>query len=527
MAQLVSALVWGTRGRRGRSGQPDSKVSLEGCYSSIFIMKEKTKKRKLNLNKKDVIAFALEKMLNRKYLRKLLLKKVDRLIYKSVVENNTKNLRKVQVKKYEFLSAMLHCVFKNIEKGYISKDTTKKLIQVFVRNLFTNKKETSGPARKKFQEKYGIQPPSFIVLSPTQKCNLHCSGCYALSSANQPKTLPYEAVDRIVGETYSIFGSRFMTISGGEPFLYHSQGKTLFDIWKKYQNMFFLVYTNGTLIDKNAAKKLAEFGNVTPAISVEGFEKETDKRRGKGVFKKILEAFANLRKAGVPFGISVTATSKNVDILLKDEFYDFYFNRLGASYMWEFQLMPIGRGKELLQLMVSPKKRVELYRKWEDLLKKKICLADFWNSGVLSDGCIAYGRSSGYLYINWDGNIMPCVFIPYYVDNVLELYRKGKTLADALNSPFFKKGREWQKKYGFASNQRKSPDNWLIPCSIRDHYRNFRKKILPKNAKPENEIARQALSSKEYFRALEEYDKELKKMTEKIWQNEYLKEENK
>jgi len=77
-------------------------------------MKQKVIKGKNNF-KKDVIAFALEKMLNRKYLRKLLLKEVDRLIYKSVVENNTKNLRKVQVKKYEFLSAMLHCVFKNIE----------------------------------------------------------------------------------------------------------------------------------------------------------------------------------------------------------------------------------------------------------------------------------------------------------------------------------------------------------------------------------------------------------------------------
>jgi len=61
------------------------------------------------------------------------------------------------------------------------------------------------------------------------------------------------------------------------------------------------MYTNGTLIDKKMAKRMADLGNVVPQVSVEGFEKETDARRGKGVFKKILRAFENMREAGVPF----------------------------------------------------------------------------------------------------------------------------------------------------------------------------------------------------------------------------------
>src|SRR6056297_491309 len=119
--------------------------------------------------------------------------------------------------------------------------------------------------------------------------------------------------------------SRFVTISGGEPFVYKSEGKTLLDIFEKYNDVFFLVYTNGTLITPKVADRLAKAGNVTLAISVEGFERETDARRGKGVFKKILQAFENLRNAGVPFGTSVTPTSQNVDLLLTDEFYDYYF----------------------------------------------------------------------------------------------------------------------------------------------------------------------------------------------------------
>jgi MoaA/NifB/PqqE/SkfB family radical SAM enzyme len=78
--------------------------------------------------------------------------------------------------------------------------------------------------------------------------------------------------------------------------------------------------------------------------------------------------------------------------------------------------MPIGRGKDTIELMPTPEQRVQLYRKWEYLLsEKKYCVADFWNSGVLTDGCIAQGRRGGYLHIDWNGNITHCVFIPYVV----------------------------------------------------------------------------------------------------------------
>jgi MoaA/NifB/PqqE/SkfB family radical SAM enzyme len=285
--------------------------------------------------------------------------------------------------------------------------------------------------------------------------------------------------------------------------------------------MFFLVYTNGTLVTKEVADKLAELGNVTPSISVEGFEKETDERRGKGTFKKILQSFENLRNAGVPIGISVTATSKNEDLLLSDEFYDYFFKEQGVTYMWQFQLMPIGRSTHAFDLMVDPEKRVQLYRKWEYLIKdKQYCVADFWNSGVLVNGCIAYGRRGGYFYIDWNGNIMPCVFVPYYVDNVYELYKNDKSLVDALFSDFMKRGRKWIREYGQAHP--KTPNNWLMPCSIRDHYHNFRENILPYEAEGESKEAEESLKDPEYYRVLKQYDQELANLTKNIWEREYV-----
>ena len=118
------------------------------------------------------------------------------------------------------------------------------------------------------------------------------------------------------------------------------------------------------------------------------------------------------------------------------------------------------------------------------------------------------------------GNVPPCVFIPYYVDNIYDLYNNRKTLADALFSDFMKNGRKWQKEYGL--DDWKKPHNWLMPCSIRDHYEIFRNTILTTNAKPEDDKAQEALYSIEYLEVMEDYDSRLQDLTEKIWKDEYL-----
>jgi len=61
-----------------------------------------------------------------------------------------------------------------------------------------------------------------------------------------------------------------------------------------------------------------------------------------------------------------------------------------------------------------------------------------------------------------------------------------------------------------------------MPCSVRDHYEIFRNSVLPKEAKPEDEKAKEALESDEYFEVLKNYDEKLEALTGKIWENEYL-----
>ncbi len=475
--------------------------------------------------KESIFKTAVNQIISNKTLRSLAVKQLDKYLYSSLMEMGRHQLEQEKLDQYAFMSSIVDQVRYNLDKGFIKPKVLKKMAKVFVGDSYTpDRHKKLSPEKEAYNKKHGDYPPQFLVLSPGKGCNLHCTGCYASADSAIAEKLDFETSRRIVREAHDIFGSRFMTISGGEPFLYKSNGKTLLDLFEEFNDMFFLVYTNGTLLTKELTDRLGELGNVTPAISVEGWEEQTDQRRGKGVYHRIMKAMENLRNAGVPFGISLTATSQNVEILLDDNFYDYFFKELGVSYMWQFQLMPIGRGKDVVDLMVTPEQRVKLYKQWVHLLEEKhYPIADFWNSSSLSSGCIAYGRWNGYFYIDWNGNIMPCVFVPYHVDNIKDLYAQGKTLEDALQSKMFKNGRKWQKDYGFENPNHRG--NILMPCSIRDHYENFKNNILTPDAKGEDEEAEAVLHDPEYERMMIDFDKRLQKLTESIFKEKYLAKE--
>ncbi len=330
-------------------------------------------------------------------------------------------------------------------------------------------------------------------------------------------------MDRIITEAQELWGVGFVVISGGEPLAYCSQGKGVLDAAAKHPDILFLMYTNGTLIDEEMAVRMAELGNITPAISVEGWEEHTDARRGKGVFQCVLRSMANLRQAGVAFGISLTATRGNCEEILSDEFLDFFFEEQGAFYGWLFQYMPIGRGFTL-DLLPTPEQRAWMWqRTWQVIREKEYFLPDFWNLGTCTDGCISAGRQKeGYLYFDWDGKVMPCVFVPYSPTNVKDVYAQGGTLNDILEEPFFKAIREWQDAYGYAAIRPEECKNWTMPCPIRDHHADFRRILEATEPDPEDKAALQAMVDPAYRDGLIRYDEAVARLMDPIWEREYL-----
>jgi len=374
----------------------------------------------------------------------------------------------------------------------VSRNVHPNYHKNLVISLFTNSLFFGYGIRRQIYEKEGELPPSFLVISPTMRCNLHCYGCYA-GQYKKSEELDFATVDRILSEAKEL-GMYFVTISGGEPFTYEH----LFDIFEKHHDMSFQIYTNGTLIDDKAVEKLISLGNAAPAISVEGYEEETDARRGTGTYKQVCDTMARLKEAKALFGFSATVTRHNVDLLSSSEFVDTMIDR-GCSFGWYFIYIPIGR-KPQLDLMPTPEQRDMLRQRVKRMRDEKpIFIADFWNDGPLVGGCIAGGRR--YFHINSKGDVEPCVFAHFAVDNI-----KDKSLKEVINSPFFKTIRQLQK----AKNK-----NPLSPCMIIDHPEVLREAVTLNNAHPTHEGAETIITEMADY--LDKYSAEYGRLADIAW----------
>jgi MoaA/NifB/PqqE/SkfB family radical SAM enzyme len=384
--------------------------------------------------------------------------------------------------------------------GHPSLNATIKILRTasgehkkkIVKNFIINQLLVGSTKRKLFsQQEGGFYPPGLLVLSPSMKCNLNCFGCYA-GKYSKEEDLPFEVIDRVLNEAKEM-GIYFIVVSGGEPFF----RKDIFDIFEKHNDMSFHVFTHGGLLDEKRVNRLAELGNVLPAISVEGFKEETDKRRGKGHYEKVIRAMQNLREAGVLFAYSATVTRENAEMLVSDEFVDHWMDH-GCTVGWYFLYTPVGKDTEW-ELVPTPDQRDLLRKRVEHFRStKEMFFGDFWNDGPVVGGCIAGGRK--YLHINSNGDVEPCVFCHFSMHNI-----KETSLREAVTSPMFKKIRENQ-----ASNE-----NLLQPCMIVDHPEQYREVSSMPGVKFTHEGAEQILTK--FATAIDEYSIDWKKLADKAW----------
>lgn len=180
--------------------------------------------------------------------------------------------------------------------------------------------------------------PPVLFISLTSRCNLRCTGCWALPDD------PAEAVDlapavleRIV-RTAKARGNRFFGLLGGEPVLYPH----LLDIVRRHSDCCFQLLTNGTLLDGPTVEALARAGNVTPLVSIEGDESVSDLRRGgRGVLSRSLAGLERCVRAGMVTGVASSLCRNNLDALLSEDYLDALIRR-GVLYCWYYLYRPVG-----------------------------------------------------------------------------------------------------------------------------------------------------------------------------------------
>ena len=371
----------------------------------------------------------------------------------------------------------------------LNSHTRRRFIETFVKSVIME----SMPLRMKFFEENGITAPFTVVINPTMRCNLMCTGCYSYKYSRGD--IDYKYLQKLLREVRS-YGVRFITISGGEPLLY----KDLFEMLREFDDMAFLMYTNGLMIDESMAKRIAEAGNLFPAISVEGFEHETDERRGKGVFQSVLNAMRLLRENGVFFGFSVTPTSRNSDIVSRDDFIDFFIEK-GALFGWLFTYIPVGKSPDI-NLMATPSQRELLRKKTREwAYKKPIFLGDFFNDGCCTGGCLSASR---YCYVTIDGYVQPCTFVQFATHNI-----KEHTFIEIWKSNLF------------ATIRKRQPysDNLLRVCKIIDNPEVLKEVIEETNAFPTCDGATEIIQNPLIRNHLMNYAKEWGSLADEAWKS--------
>ncbi|TSC95962.1 MAG: radical SAM protein [Parcubacteria group bacterium Athens1014_10] len=169
--------------------------------------------------------------------------------------------------------------------GFIRKLQQKNIIQVNHRGNLLATNIRGIPTAKKFPKDY-LSAPLKVYDTYTRKCNLACKHCYASSSANFVETRrTLSQTEAIMRKFYEV-GTLEWNFTGGEP----TVDPDLLDAIKMASNfgMKVSLNTNGCWNPK-IYREILTSGVKEIIISLEGREKTNDKRRNKGVFKRVIK----------------------------------------------------------------------------------------------------------------------------------------------------------------------------------------------------------------------------------------------
>lgn len=267
----------------------------------------------------------------------------------------------------------------------------------------------------------GIEVPPLLIVSTTDACNLACTGCYACAHQREEKPeLPASTVDNILRES-SEMGVSIVMLAGGEPLLSHDW----MDALGNHPELLGIVFTNGTLFSNDTVQWFDKHRHIIPALSIEGNRRQTDARRGAGVYDQVSTAMVSLKRTGLPFGVSVTVTSSNIDTVLNEAFINEYIEK-GCRLFIFVEYVPIDPDSAPLILSMPEKQKLNDF--CNRMAKKYPALfIPFPGNEEEYGGCLAAGR--GFVHISATGDVEPCPFAPFSDRNLADV-----SLKEALSS---------------------------------------------------------------------------------------------
>ncbi len=192
-----------------------------------------------------------------------------------------------------------------------------------------------------------------LFLELTMRCNENCIHCGSRCGEVTSEELPVEVYKRFLDEIKEDFGikDKMLCITGGEPLL----RKEFFEIMEYAHSLGFHwgMTSNGTLIDRECARKLKNAGMGTISISIDGLEATHDAfRRTPGGYKKAMQGISNLIEEGGFKNIQVTTVVTHQNIGELDALYEI-FDKMDIDSWRVIGIEPMGRAKDYPELLLT------------------------------------------------------------------------------------------------------------------------------------------------------------------------------
>ncbi|MBU2639814.1 MAG: radical SAM protein [Nanoarchaeota archaeon] len=219
--------------------------------------------------------------------------------------------------------------------------------------------------------------PIYLTFFVTNKCNARCPYCFYWKELGKTKDeLKLKEIEKIT-KTMSPFPN--LLLSGGEPFLREDIVKIVNLFYKNNKISHLTIPTNGidtarTIgLTKRILNTCSDL-NFLISITLDGFENEHEKIKGKGSFKKAINTYHQLidMKKTYPLlnvGISLTISPLNQNYIL--EFYEYIKNELKPDLISPLLIRGEPKSKELKKVDIrfyeKLNKKIE-----EDLISKNI-----------------------------------------------------------------------------------------------------------------------------------------------------------
>lgn len=264
----------------------------------------------------------------------------------------------------------------------------------------------------------------------TERCNLACAHCY-----QDGRPMPELGYGDML-DVFNLFHDFMMarrngpdtwgdraqiTLTGGEPFVRDDFMVLLERFASERSWVSCAILTNGSLIDDAAARNLRRIKPEYVQVSVEGSEATHDRIRGRGNWRRTVEAIKLLVKNEIHTLIGFTAHRRNFR-----EFTDVaeLGSRLGVARVWADRLVPLGSGAAMQTL--RPDETREFVEGMRAAAKKfstkRTEIAMHRALQFRAGGGRPYHCTAGdtLLALMPNGDVYPCRRMPIRVGNVRE-----------------------------------------------------------------------------------------------------------